>query len=101
MVGDNPVMHQRLLEKFLLNAHQQVSSIEAATLAGDAQKAGTVAHTLKSAARSVGAMDLGELCQQIETTGHAGDAPACNKLAQGLAEALAAAQRAIQQNLAQ
>jgi hypothetical protein len=45
-------------------------------------------------------MALGELCQQIETTGHAGDAPACNKLAQGLAEALSAAQRAIQQHLA-
>jgi CheY-like chemotaxis protein len=101
MVGDNPVMHQRLLEKFLLNAHQQVSSIEAATLAGDAHKAGTVAHTLKSAARSVGAMALGELCQQIETTGHAGNATACTALVQGLAEALAVAQQAIPQHLEQ
>jgi HPt (histidine-containing phosphotransfer) domain-containing protein len=101
LVGDNQGMHQRLLEKFLINANQQVASIDAAMLAGDAHKAGSVAHTLKSAARSVGALALGELCQQIETTGHAGDAPACTELAQGLAETLAVAQQAIHHHLKQ
>jgi PAS domain S-box-containing protein len=101
LVGDNQSLHQRLLEKFLSNANQQVNSIETATLAGDAHKAGTVAHTLKSAARSVGAMALGELCQQIETAGLAGDATGCTAMTQGLTEALAAAQQAIHQHLEQ
>ncbi len=101
LVGNNHGMHQRLLERFLIKAREQVASIEAAALAGDAHKAGTVAHMLKSAARTVGVLALGELCQQIETAGHAGDAPACTALAQGLAQALALSQRAILQHLAQ
>jgi PAS domain S-box-containing protein len=101
LLGDNHGMHRRLLEKFLINANQQVNSIEAATLAGNAHKAGAVAHTLKSTARSVGALALGELCQQIETAGHAGDASACTALVRGFTEALTMAQRAIHQYLAQ
>jgi len=50
-----------------------------------------VAHTLKSAARTVGALALGELCQQIETAGRAGDAKAGLALINGLADALALA----------
>ena len=101
LVGDRHDVHQRLLEKFLLDAQQQVISIESATLVGDDQKAAGVAHMLKSSARSVGALALGELCQQIETAGHAGDAPACTALIKRLPEAWAAAQRAIQQHLKQ
>ncbi len=101
LVGSDQGLHQRLLERFLTNAHEQVASIEEATRAGEVQKAGTVAHTLKSAARTVGAMALGELCQQIETAGFAGDAPACTALIQELTQTLAQAQRAIHQHLAQ
>jgi CheY-like chemotaxis protein/HPt (histidine-containing phosphotransfer) domain-containing protein len=100
LVGDNPAMHKRLLEKFLVNAEKQVTAIDMATTAGDVSEAAGVAHTLKSAARSVGALALGELCQSIETTGKAGDAPACTSLAQGLAAAFAAAALAIRQHLA-
>ena len=35
---------------------------------------------LKSSARTVGAMALGELCQQLEQAGHAKDQPRCNAL---------------------
>ena len=100
LVGDNPAMHKRLLEKFLVNADKQVTAIDVAATAGDVSEAAGIAHTLKSAARSVGALALGELCQSIETSGKAGDAPACTKLAQGLAAAFAAAALAIKQHLA-
>jgi CheY-like chemotaxis protein len=100
LVGDNPAMHKRLLKKFLVNADKQVTAIDVAATAGDVSEAAGVAHALKSAARSVGALALGELCQSIETTGKAGDAPACTSLAQGLAAAFAAATVPIKQYLA-
>ncbi len=89
LVGDNPALHKRLLEKFLINADIQVAAIVAAAGAADAATAGGEAHTLKSAARSVGALALGELCQSLENAGHAGDAPACLHQAASLPIALA------------
>ena len=90
LVGENPGMHKRLLDKFLINAQVQVTEMTAAAHANDTTTLGGVAHTLKSAARSVGALALGELCQQLETAGKAGDAPACSDLAQGLTGQFAA-----------
>lgn len=98
LVGDNPAMHKRLLGKFLLNATEQVATLAAAIAAGNTQAAAGVAHTLKSSARSVGALALGELCQGIETAGHKGDAPACTALAKDLAGTFAAAELAINQD---
>jgi len=91
MIGDNPAMQQRLLAKFLVNAHAQVANIDAAANAGDTSQMADVAHTLKSSARSVGALALGELCQQIETSGRAGQAQDCLALATALPDALAQA----------
>jgi CheY-like chemotaxis protein/HPt (histidine-containing phosphotransfer) domain-containing protein len=99
LVGDNPAMHKRLLEKFLANAYEQVAAMDAATAAGNALQAAGVAHTLKSAARSVGALALGELCQAIETAGNDGDAPAWADLARGLAATFAQAEAAINQTI--
>ncbi len=98
MVGDNPGMQQRLLAKFLLNAHRQVAQILAAAQLPAAGVMAGVAHTLKSAARTVGALALGELCQQIETSGRAGDVSACLSQAQGLEAALSAAEQRILQH---
>jgi PAS domain S-box-containing protein len=100
LVGDNPAMHKRLLEKFLHNTQQQVTTIDAAMAAGDTQQAAGVAHTLKSAARSVGALALGEQCQAIETAGNANDAKACAASAHGLGATFAAAALAINHHLA-
>jgi len=54
-----------------------------------------VAHKLKSAARSVGALVLGQLCQQIETAGQAGDSAACQALIARIDHALTQAQERI------
>ena len=85
LIGDNPAMHRRLLQKFLLNAAAQVAAICAAAHAGQTASVVDAAHTLKSAARSVGALALGELCQALETAGRAGAPAECDALALNLA----------------
>jgi PAS domain S-box-containing protein len=91
LVGDDLDLLQDLLQEFLRNAQQQTSDIVAAAATQDTAKLADAAHTLKSAARSVGALALGELCQSLETTGRAGDRLQCTALAAGLMDALAAA----------
>jgi len=100
LVGDNHDMHRRLLEKFLASAEKKVSAIGDAVDAGNINDIVAHAHTLKSAARSVGALALGELCQQIEITGNAGDCPDCVDLAKVLPAAFTAAMQAIREHLA-
>jgi len=95
LVGDNPEMHSRLLAKFLVNAENQIQAMRTASGESNLRLLADVAHTLKSAARTVGAMALGEHCQAIETTGRAGDLLACITLAQALPEVLAQATQAI------
>jgi CheY-like chemotaxis protein len=99
LVGDNPDMHKRLLAKFLLNAEKQVAEITTAAANRDSAALAGVAHTLKSAARSVGALRLGELCQSLETAARAGDGQQCSALASGLAGEFAAAATAINGHL--
>ena len=68
-VGDNPLTHQRLLEKFLSTARTQVSVIQQALAQRQARPAADAAHKLKSAARAVGALELGDCCETIERAG--------------------------------
>ena len=100
MVGDNPAMHRRLLEKFLLKAQEQVKRICEAAAIEDAIAVGRVAHAFKSAARTVGALQLGELCQALETAGNAGDATMCNSLLKELPAAFTFAVERINTHLA-
>jgi HPt (histidine-containing phosphotransfer) domain-containing protein len=99
MVGKNPDMHARLLKKFLLNAREQITHILNAIAADNSLSAGNVAHALKSAARTVGAMRMGELCQQLEAAGKANDLLTCNALADTLNQVFAAAAQSIQTHL--
>jgi HPt (histidine-containing phosphotransfer) domain-containing protein len=99
LVGDNPAMHRRLLEKFLTNAEKQVAAIIAAAESDDSTALADVAHPLKSSARSVGALRLGELCQRLEDAARAGDVPTCSALADGLEVAFDLASTAIKSGL--
>jgi CheY-like chemotaxis protein/HPt (histidine-containing phosphotransfer) domain-containing protein len=96
LLGDNPGLHRRLLEKFLGSAENQVAEIMAAVTAKDATALAGVAHPLKSAARSVGALALGALCQNIETAADQAESwPAIALLAQPLGAVFAAAGKEI------
>ncbi len=99
MVGDNPTLHRRLLEKFLVVSQQQVVTIGMAAASSDIGAIADVAHTLKSTARTMGAMVLGELCESLEDAGRADDAPSCNRLAHELERACTAACAAIRKHL--
>ena len=84
LVGDNPALCSRLLQKFLKNAHVQVKEINDAVQTGNFQRLVEVAHPLKSAARTVGAFALAELCQRIETAATAKDSFVSLALTKGL-----------------
>jgi two-component system sensor histidine kinase/response regulator len=98
MMGDNPALHQRLLKKFLTNTEERMAVLQTTIDSGDAARAGDVAHELKSAARSVGAMDMGELCERIEEAGKAGD-PAFKLLLPKLQESFEKARQTIRDHL--
>jgi CheY-like chemotaxis protein len=99
LIGDNPAMQHRLLAKFLVNTRNQLVSLQRAAEAGDSQACKSLAHALKSACRTTGAMALGELCQQLEAAGKARDLSACQRLSACLPSAFALAQTRIQDAL--
>ncbi len=100
VVGNNLAMQRRLLEKFLANATDQIVTITAANTTADLATMGSVAHTLKSAARTVGAMLLGDTCQGLETAARGGDFATASALAQALPGQLAHTTTRIREHLA-
>ncbi len=99
MVGDNPIMHRRLLETFLKNAEKQEAAILLSTDAGEFGATANVAHSLKSASGMVGALQLAALCEQIETAGCSDDGASCTVLMEGLVQTLDKARVRITQHL--
>jgi CheY-like chemotaxis protein len=95
LVGDNPALQSRLLEKFRVSAAAQLEAIERAAAGPDLLCLTAVAHPLKSAARSVGAMTLGELCQALESAARAADVAACQVLVPEVCAAFDAATAAM------
>ncbi|MBP8287700.1 MAG: response regulator, partial [Rhodoferax sp.] len=95
-VGNNPTLLKRLLAKFLANATQQVQDAQDARASGDLDTLTRIAHTLKSAARAVGALALGELCQSLEAAARAVDHMACDAMCEELPTALGRADGRIQ-----
>ncbi|HLK70614.1 MAG TPA: ATP-binding protein, partial [Steroidobacteraceae bacterium] len=65
-LGTDPVLIDRFLEEFALEAEQLGAEILAACQSGQPRAAGEGAHKLKSAARAVGAERLAALCDSIE-----------------------------------
>ncbi|MBB1074445.1 PAS domain S-box protein [Rhodoferax sp. 4810] len=80
-VGSNLAMQQRLLGKYLVSARAQVANIKRAGQAQDLHAMAELAHALKSASRTVGAMALGDLCQQLETAARNSHATRSSELA--------------------
>jgi HPt (histidine-containing phosphotransfer) domain-containing protein len=84
LVGDNPALHKRLLAKYISKAQDEITAITVASTQQDIAAIANLAHTLKSASRSIGAIQLGELCEKIEHAGRQGDAAETIKLCQQL-----------------
>ena len=76
LVGDDPAVIREFLHDFRVSAAKTAAELKAACEHGQAAQAGALAHKLKSSARSVGALALGELCAGMEQAGQAGDTEA-------------------------
>jgi two-component system sensor histidine kinase/response regulator len=80
LVGDDPAMISELLHDFRLSATGIAAELRSACAAGQARASGAAAHKLKSSARSVGAVALGELCEAMEQAGNTGQVEALTVL---------------------
>ncbi|MCP4433595.1 MAG: response regulator, partial [Gammaproteobacteria bacterium] len=70
-VGNNRELHHRLLKSFMTSIAEQTDDIEDAFSWRNHGKLADATHKLKSSARSMGAMELGDLCQTLEKAGRA------------------------------
>jgi two-component system, sensor histidine kinase and response regulator len=73
LVGTNPQLIQEFLDEFAVNAAGLAVQLSDACKDLQSHAAAGIAHKLKSASRSVGALRLGEICASMETAGNAGD----------------------------
>ncbi|MBI1173731.1 MAG: PAS domain-containing protein [Sideroxydans sp.] len=83
LVGDDSAVIRQFLADFHSSATSMSAALHSAYAAGKVTEVGAIAHKLKSSARSIGALPLGELCAEMERAGKAADA---NALAQLLPE---------------
>jgi HPt (histidine-containing phosphotransfer) domain-containing protein len=73
LIGDDEAVIRDFLHDFRASAAKIAAELKVACGGGQAKQAGALAHKLKSSARSVGALALGELCAAMEQAGKAGD----------------------------
>lgn len=66
LVGDSPEVINDFLEQFQSSARQIALELGTAYVSGQKAQVGSLAHKLKSSARTVGALALGELCDEME-----------------------------------
>lgn len=95
LLGDKPAIHRRLLEKFLNDTQGHVSQLLQACDTQNAVLVHQAAHSLKSVSRSMGAMRLGILFEQLEHAGRAGNGKQCLSLGRQLNAAFNEAERVI------
>jgi PAS domain S-box-containing protein len=86
LVGADPVVIDEFLLAFRDSLRQLREQLIAAQHDGKPAQVAGYAHQLKSSARSVGALALGELCAQMEAAGNAGDSAQLARLLLGFGE---------------
>ena len=72
LIGDDPAVILEFLNDFRISAAKIALILKAACVGGQTAQASAQAHKLKSSARTVGALALGELCAEMETAGASG-----------------------------
>ncbi|MDL2357972.1 MAG: CHASE domain-containing protein, partial [Pseudomonadota bacterium] len=73
--GGNPEKMRKFAFMFLDSAREGLADVGAAIEEGDLGRAADIGHRMKGSARSVGAMDFAQMCDQLEQL-RAGGAPA-------------------------
>lgn len=74
LVGNDPAVINECLQSFRASATKTAAELNVAYHAGLTAEVAVAAHKLKSSARSVGALVLGELCAGMEEAGSANQA---------------------------
>lgn len=67
LVGNDQAVVREFLQAFRVGAMKLAEELRDAGVCDDHQKIAEIAHKLKSSARAVGALQLGELCARLET----------------------------------
>ena len=96
--GDNKLL-ERVLQAFQASAARLMPQLEAARLSGDRATVRLVAHTLKSSSASIGALELSQVCAQIEALIRAESTDDLDPLLHRMRDTLDAALGAIQRLL--
>jgi PAS domain S-box-containing protein len=95
LIGDDAALIEEFLAEYRTSASNTVHSIRQACAAGNWRQTGELAHRLKSSSRSVGAMQMGQICAAIEDAGRKGDGALIGRLAAELDSALDTAMSAM------
>ncbi len=66
LVGDDPAVIAEVLDAFRQSATLHAAAMTRSIAVGDTPAASDAAHKLKSGARAIGALRLGDLCERIE-----------------------------------
>jgi len=96
--GENKLL-ERVLRAFQTSTARLMPQLEMARLANDRATVRLVAHTLKSSSASIGALELSQICAQVEAAIRAESADDLEPLLQSLRHTLEAALSAIQRLL--
>ncbi|MHB1311033.1 MAG: PAS domain-containing protein [Gemmatimonadaceae bacterium] len=100
LVGDDPAIVRELLHDFTDAQKRQLAEMQAAVVSARLAEVGAVAHKMKSAARSVGALSLGDLCAELENAGKRSDVSAVDRLVRMIGASSAGVQTEIERYLA-
>jgi len=99
LVGEDADVLNELLADFDTSTQQHAKELRSAVLANDPGSVSAVAHKLKSASRSVGALALGEACEALEAAASAGNKALTPVLVERFELAFAAALTQVQSHL--
>ena len=91
LTGGDATLVEELLAAYRISARDTAQSLSKAQASANWRQVGELAHRLKSSSRSVGAMQLGEICAALEQAGRNQDGDRIPGLAGDLAAALDAA----------
>lgn len=88
--GQHVELIAQLSRDYQVSAKKTAEEIRAAIVSGDWNALSRCAHSLKSSSRAVGALALGEVCQQLERAGKEAQSDVVQALATEFEQALAA-----------
>lgn len=89
LIGDDEAIIRRFVQVFPIDAAKTAVEMRSAYAVGQMATISELAHGLKSSALMVGALELGELCAEMEVAGMAGDKTTLSALLCGFERELA------------